>query len=677
MPITRLICVQGPSQLLDVMSILLFQQKEQPQDYNDVLVIGGLCMSGNIKSSEDVVEITKLISSHWQFNAVYDISNFESRLNYIFKITKRLGNRPSLMLLNLIAKLVKNITSLDNVDQIYVCRNWHHFNEILLFTYAKAEKVCYGDIGHLDIDDEQQKKGLINPKGFITIDRSYLIFPPEYTKRKFRNYKICIVSADYKRKLINDISKSNAFTDLANFCLEKLNFNILITLSNGTEAGIHNSVFEEVQLYLSIVLSESDLGDIVWIKPHPRQTLNQSQILCNLINKSGRKAYCINKFDRYPLELFIPHLSSTKVICLYSYSGVMSALLGYKNLVIGLDEKLVHSFVKREHRRSFVEYQKIYVAMLEKALSSTINFSSSKISPCSPLTNSQNVILLKEYPCLSLIKEWKDSFDIDISNEITFQSSIKMYQCIDTDLKFFTPIDFMGSENLYSQLSRFPWYYLKDKWEYQAALKACKQFHKIIDIGCGKGEFIKLGKRYGIDILGIDMISDSIDIPKNVNIENISVEMAAKKYKKHFEAVCCFQVLEHVADPRNLIKNLLDMLKPSGRLILSVPNAESFLKYTDSPLDMPPHHMTKWSEATFRKLECYFPIKIEKVLKEPLMTYQIAGYVSTYCDVYKQRYPFLSFCLGKPFKVIFYILLYAGLRYLVTGQSLYVQYKKN
>ena len=368
MSITRLICVQGPSQLLDVMSILLFQQREQKENYIDILVIGGLCMSGDLKASEAMVDITKLIASHWQFNAIYDIHKFESRLSYIIKIVRRLGKSSSLLFLNLVKKIIKKITNLDNVDQIYVCRNWQTFNEILLFTYANAEKICYGDIGHLDIDDKQQRNGLINPNGFIKIDQSYLVFPPESTKEKFENYMISIVSSDYKRKLINDISKSIAFTDLSEFCLEKLNESILITLSNGTEAGIYKSVFEEVQLYLSVVLSQSNLGDIVWIKPHPRQTLNQSQTLCDLINKSGRNAYCIDKFARYPLELFIPHLSSTKIISLYSYSGVISALLGYKNIVIGLDEKLINLFVKRKYKQSLIEYGELYREMLGNAL---------------------------------------------------------------------------------------------------------------------------------------------------------------------------------------------------------------------------------------------------------------------------------------------------------------------
>jgi hypothetical protein len=368
MSITRLICVQGPSQLLDVMSILLFQQREQKENYIDILIIGGLCMSGDLKSSKAMVDITKLIASHWQFNAIYDIYNFESRLGYILKIVRHLGKSFSLLFLNLMKKTIKKITNLDNVDQIYVCRNWQSFNEILLFTYANAEKICYGDIGHLDINDEQKRNGLINPNGFIEINKSYLIFPPKFTKEKFENHIISMVSSDYKRKLINDISKSIAFTDLSKFCLEKLNESILITLSNGTEAGIYKSVFEEVQLYLSVVLSQSNLGDIIWIKPHPRQTLSQSQILCDLINKNGRKAYCIDKFARYPLELFIPHLSSTKIISLYSYSGVISALLGYKKIVIGLDEKLINLFVKRKYKQSLIEYGELYREMLGNAL---------------------------------------------------------------------------------------------------------------------------------------------------------------------------------------------------------------------------------------------------------------------------------------------------------------------
>lgn len=678
MPITRLICVQGPSQLLDVMSILLYQQELKKQNYNDVLIIGGLCMSGDQKSLNATIDITKLIASHWEFSSIHNISNLESRLSYFFKIAKRFGKHSSLALLKRISRLIKNTISLEEVDQVYVCRNWQDFNEIILFTYSKARKICYGDLGHLDINDEQKRKGLINPLGFISIDQSYLVFPPESTQEKFSKHKVEVVSFDYKKKLIFNISKSSAFIELSKFCQEKLDGSILITLSNGTEAGIHNSVLEEVQLYLSIVLLNSGTGDIIWIKPHPRQTLNQAQVLCDQLKKSGRQAFCLDDFDRYPLELFIPHISSTKIICLYSYSGIISALLGYKKLVIGLDNRLVSLFVKRNLQQSFIEYRELYLSILEKSLNIQIGCSSIKELPYSPLSNSQNVVLLKEYPYLNLIQQWKNEFKIDISHYISSQSSIRMYQCMDTDLKFFSPASMTGSETLYSQLSNFSWYYLKNKWEYQVAIKTCKQFKKIIDIGCGKGEFIKLGKRYGIDILGIDMSSQLIQTPdsQDINIENISTEMAAKKYENYFEVVCCFQVLEHVAEPKRMISYLLSMLKPNGRLILSVPNAESYLKHIDSLLDMPPHHMTKWGEKTFRELEIYFPIKVEKIIKEPLMACHVAGYVAAYTVFYKKRYPFFSIFLGKPFKAIFYLLLYAGFRYLATGNSLYVQYVK-
>ena len=691
---TRLISVQGASQLLDIMSILSFQDQEEKSSYNSILILGGFCVSNDKKVSSQISSAIREIASFGDFSAVYDISYLEYKTSRLIRASKKLSI--SLGLLKILSTLLRRSINVSNIEKIYVCRNWQHFNEILLFSYPNAEKICYGDLGILDINDNLQEKGLINPLGFIPIDKCYLNFPAEVTENASKNLGITSVNPNYKKELIHSICKSNVLKGLDSFCAKNLNNTTLITTSNGTEAGYYVSVFEEVGLYLSCTLSNTNTGDLIWIKPHPRETLNQSNILCELLNKSGRIAQCLDEFGRYPIELFIPYLSSTKIICLYSYSGIVSAVLGYKTIIVGLDDKLISIFIKKDYYKLFIDYTFRYANWLNRALDSNcdptykyeINSGdidnsilgnvSEKSLPNSPLTNSANVVLLREYTSSSISQKWIKEFNIDICQELNDCVVFYLYQCIDTSLKFFTPSTIDGSESLYAQLSKFTWYYMSNKWEYKIALESCDESDKVLDLGCGRGEFVRLANRKGINITGIDMSSEFIyDSQLEIlNIDNIDLESATAKYKYFFDVICCFQVLEHVSEPAKFINAILMMLKIHGRMILSVPNSESYLQYVDNLLDMPPHHMTKWSEETFRALENYFPIKIKKIIREPLAEYHVSGYVASYAYVYQKKYPLIAFLFNRYFRFFFRIILRLGLRRFFTGQSLYVEFIK-
>jgi 2-polyprenyl-3-methyl-5-hydroxy-6-metoxy-1,4-benzoquinol methylase len=181
-----------------------------------------------------------------------------------------------------------------------------------------------------------------------------------------------------------------------------------------------------------------------------------------------------------------------------------------------------------------------------------------------------------------------------------------------------------------------------------------------------------------LDIRGIELNDEAIKQAQQnkLPVERLDLEEAAHLYPKLFDTVCSFQVLEHVPNPKDFIHWSLELLKPGGKLILCVPNSESFLKYQYNLLDLPPHHMIQWSRKSFKALEELFPLKLEKVKYEPLASYHVLGYLHAYKEHFKSQsglsnqlvnqrtLPFLEKCLNL------------GLRHLLTGQSLYVQFRK-
>jgi SAM-dependent methyltransferase len=239
------------------------------------------------------------------------------------------------------------------------------------------------------------------------------------------------------------------------------------------------------------------------------------------------------------------------------------------------------------------------------------------------------------------------------------------------------PFDITGSEMIYRSLQNFDWYYMPDKWEYQVALKEFSDCKDILEVGCGFGDFIKSGIEAGLNIRGIELNGAAVMAAQksNLPVERLDLKEAANLYHESLDGVCSFQVLEHVPNPKDFIQWSIQMLKPGGKLIYCVPNSESFLKYQYNLLDMPPHHMLQWSEFSFRALEKIFPIKLEKLIFEPLAQYHVSAYLATYAKRFRAT------LLGKLVFNHYTLPVYEnclslGFRKLLKGQSLYVQFRK-
>ncbi|MCX5823694.1 MAG: class I SAM-dependent methyltransferase, partial [Deltaproteobacteria bacterium] len=103
----------------------------------------------------------------------------------------------------------------------------------------------------------------------------------------------------------------------------------------------------------------------------------------------------------------------------------------------------------------------------------------------SPLTNESQVSLLDEIPTSRLVADWNNTFSIDITKEFKDCSTIELYRCDKTGLKFFMPSTVAGSDNLYVQLQKFDWYYMPGKWEHAIALTSMQHGGRILEVGCG------------------------------------------------------------------------------------------------------------------------------------------------------------------------------------------------
>lgn len=88
-------------------------------------------------------------------------------------------------------------------------------------------------------------------------------------------------------------------------------------------------------------------------------------------------------------------------------------------------------------------------------------------------------------------------------------------------------------------------------------------------------------------------------------------------------------MLEHVANPASFLASSIKCLKPNGLLIISVPAADSFIsKITNGLLNMPPHHLTWWSDKTLQSVSELFQLEVMEIEPEILQDIHKHWYAS-------------------------------------------------
>jgi 2-polyprenyl-3-methyl-5-hydroxy-6-metoxy-1,4-benzoquinol methylase len=296
-----------------------------------------------------------------------------------------------------------------------------------------------------------------------------------------------------------------------------------------------------------------------------------------------------------------------------------------------------------------------------------------------PLCKSGNLTLIETVSTPKLIEDWRAAYKMEIAAEFAGHQLINHHHCQNCDLQFFDPA-LAGSDKLYMELEDFDWYYPHRKWEHDEALQELRAGDRVLEVGSGRGDFVARAiAEKGVEIIGLELNQKAIAAAQALgrpvyrrNVEDLGAESA-----NSFDVVCGFQVLEHIPEPEPFIGACLDLLKVGGRLLLSVPDNDGFLRhFHDDLLNKPPHHVSRWTRRVFEYLPSRFPLEFVKARREPLADYHLDLYVDTQLS----RLPRIKFLSGFAYrvgqKIISPLLRLTGLYRFLRGHTIYVSYRK-
>lgn len=155
---------------------------------------------------------------------------------------------------------------------------------------------------------------------------------------------------------------------------------------------------------------------------------------------------------------------------------------------------------------------------------------------------------------------------------------------------------------------------------------------RILDIGAGTGEFLSVAQQNGWETIGVEPSDKAKQIAINKGVS--FVEVIAQLEDRSFDVITMWHVLEHVPDLDHQIKELKRLLKPTGSLIIAVPNFKSFdaqhygkfWAAYDAPI-----HFWHFSKTSIQKLFQKEQMELVKILPMKFDSF----YVSLLSEKYK------------------------------------------
>lgn len=163
---------------------------------------------------------------------------------------------------------------------------------------------------------------------------------------------------------------------------------------------------------------------------------------------------------------------------------------------------------------------------------------------------------------------------------------LEVFACAGCGLKFVANVDGSDTQALYAwpvladyTVNLTARYQHKFKRRVAELAELVPPGSRILDVGCGGGDFCHVAAAAGFRPVGIDVSEPSIALARRrypeLQFELAEVEDFARVHDGEFDAVTSWDVLEHVLDPHAIVRGSRAALRDGGVLLLATPNGES------------------------------------------------------------------------------------------------------
>ncbi len=133
---------------------------------------------------------------------------------------------------------------------------------------------------------------------------------------------------------------------------------------------------------------------------------------------------------------------------------------------------------------------------------------------------------------------------------------------------------------------------------------------RVLDIACK--DAVLLGElrraKKDVDYVGVDISEKVLEKSRSLGLggEFIRCDITQEQRfeAQSFDRVFALEILEHLDQPKRLLEETSRLLKPSGQLLLSVPNPYYYMEFLNEVRGLPDTdgHLFSFTDANIRKL---------------------------------------------------------------------------
>ena len=190
----------------------------------------------------------------------------------------------------------------------------------------------------------------------------------------------------------------------------------------------------------------------------------------------------------------------------------------------------------------------------------------------------------------------------------------QVLRCLNCDFSFSYP--YIAGDNIFYNIVYKKPAYPTWKFEFEETLNTINSILKyrdisdstLLEIGAGDGAFLK--KIAGIIPTNRIVATEYSDYGKKeisklgIEVHSCDFRKMAEEWNNKFSYVCLFQVLEHLDGLDSVFETLYRITRDKGQVFIAVPNDKriNFNEANGALLDMPPHHIGRYTKKSFELL---------------------------------------------------------------------------
>ena len=124
---------------------------------------------------------------------------------------------------------------------------------------------------------------------------------------------------------------------------------------------------------------------------------------------------------------------------------------------------------------------------------------------------------------------------------------------------------------------------------------------RVLEVGCGSGNVLRVLQRVAAgrgSVEGLELSREAAEAARRrTGLRVTTGYLADLDPTASFDVIVAFDVLEHIADERDVLRQMTERLRPRGRLILTVPAHPSLW----SPFDVASGHERRYTPRTLSR----------------------------------------------------------------------------